>query len=221
MGKRKLQFFEEIKQFPNVTEFEDNPEELKRLQGNWNTDVFKNDHPIVLELACGKGDYTTALAETFPDKNFIGIDIKGDRIHRGAKRALEKKLTNVHFLRIEIQFVHEYFNEAEVDEIWITFPDPHLRGKRRDNRLTSEKYLTLYKSIIKRDGLLHLKTDSKTLFDFTVYTLNEKNYQILYLTDDLYHSEIKDLYVKEIQTYYEQKYLAIGKKITYLKFLLH
>jgi tRNA (guanine-N7-)-methyltransferase len=220
LGKRKLHFFDEIKTFEHVLEFDHDENLLNSIAGKWNTDRFKNSNPIILELACGKGEYTNALAERHPNINFIGVDIKGDRIHRGAKRALQNDLTNVQFIRSEIQFLPRYFAENEVDEIWITFPDPHLRGKRRDNRLTSQKYCEIYKKFLKPEGVVHLKTDSQTLFLFTRFTLLENQHSILVSTDDLYNDNSIDSSLKEIQTYYEKKYLRLGKNITYIKFRL-
>ena len=221
LGKRKLIFFEEIKTFSNVTEFNEDKDKLDSLKNNWSQNIFKNTHPIVLELACGKGEYTNELAKTYPDKNFIGVDIKGDRINRAAKVALKNKCMNVHFLRIEIQFLDKFFSKDEVDEIWITFPDPLLKGKNRDKRLTSSKYLNLYKSVLKKNGIVHLKTDSITLFNFTLNTIHEENHTLLYKTNDLYNEKNIDAKLIEIQTTYEKRYLAEKKKINYVKFKLN
>lgn len=221
MGKNKLERFEENLTFPNLFQvsYEFLQQNTFHLRGKWNTDFFKNDNPIVLELGCGKGEYTVNLAKKYPNKNFIGIDIKGARLWRGCKTSNEDKMTNVAFLRTRIQLIEQFFAQNEVSEIWITFPDPQL--KKPNKRLTCERFLSYYKNIAKTNTVIHLKTDSYELYD---YTLNEVilqgNYKVLFNTDDLYSSDFQDD-VKSVRTFYEQMFLNEGKKITYLQFLLN
>lgn len=213
MGKNKLKRFAELKTFPNVLE------ENTQFKGKWAKHFFQNSNPITLELACGKGEYSTGLGKNYSQKNFIGIDIKGNRIWKGAKTALDEKLNNVAFLRIRIDHIGEYFSENEVDEIWIIFPDPFLKEKKIKKRLTSPFFLDLYKKILKKDGIIHLKTDDDTLYNFTLENLNQRNHSILELTNDLYNSGIitEDLSIK---TFYELQHLQKGKKIKYIRFRL-
>lgn len=221
MGKNKLERFEENLTFPNLFQvsYEFLQQNTFHLRGKWNTDFFKNDNPIVLELGCGKGEYTVNLAKKYPNKNFIGIDIKGARLWRGCKTSNEDKMTNVAFLRTRIQLIEQFFAQNEVSEIWITFPDPQL--KKPNKRLTCERFLSYYKNIAKTNTVIHLKTDSYELYD---YTLNEVipqgNYKVLFNADDLYSSDFQDD-VKSVRTFYEQMFLNEGKKITYLQFLLN
>ncbi|MDL2315273.1 tRNA (guanosine(46)-N7)-methyltransferase TrmB [Bacteroidales bacterium OttesenSCG-928-C19] len=210
--------FAENLTFPNM--FQVSLDEVKaspfKLKGKWNQDFFKNDNPIVLELGCGKGEYTVGLAARYPDKNFIGVDIKGARMWIGCKESNEKQMPNVAFLRTRIEFIDYYFSENEVSEIWVTFPDP--QPKKPNKRLTSERMLSLYRKIAMPNALYHLKTDSKELHDYTKdEVLLPEKYTIFSKTDDLYAS---DLYgeVKEIKTHYEQLFSEKGKKITYLSF---
>lgn len=218
MGKDKLKRFKDITRFQNVfeyTDFEDEP----TPKGKWDEEVFGNDNPTVLELACGKGEYTTFQAERHPDQNYIGIDLKGNRIWKGAKYALKKKLNNVRFLRMLIDHLPDYFEKGEVDEIWITFPDPHLRGSRSKQRLTSPKFLDIYRQVLKPGGRIHLKTDSDELFDFTLETIDEQDCKIIKKVDDIYKEE-PDNEVLTHQTYYEKKHLKAGKTIHYVRFTL-
>ena len=220
MGKNKLERFEENLTFPNLFQvsYDFLQQNKFHLRGKWNSDFFKNDNPIVLELGCGKGEYTVNLAKKYPNKNFIGIDIKGARLWRGCKTSNEDKMNNVAFIRTRIQLIENFFDNNEVSEIWITFPDPQL--KKPNKRLTCERFLSHYKNIAKQNTIIHLKTDSYELYD---YTLNEVipqgNYKILFNTDDLYASDFQDD-VKGVRTFYEQMFLDMGKKITYLKFEL-
>jgi tRNA (guanine-N7-)-methyltransferase len=211
LGKDKLKRFIEIATFTNVFEME------PVHKGFWGANYFKNDHPIVLELGCGRGEYTVNLAEKYPNKNFIGIDIKGARIWRGAKTAIENNLQNVAFLRIEIENILDHFSVAEISEIWITFPDPQPQISRVRKRLTSDRFLAYYQSILKPNGIVHLKTDSDALFDYTKILIQEKAIQVQAATTDLYQDEMLDDLL-QIQTTYEKKYLAVGKSINYLKF---
>ncbi len=222
MGKNKLKRFEENKTFPHF--FEPSREELLQgnfeLKGKWNERFFKKNHPIVLELGCGKGDYTVALARKFPDKNFIGIDIKGARMWRGAKTALEEKLPNVAFLRMQIELIHLAFAPGEVSEIWLTFPDPQLKFKRTKHRLTNPSFLEKYASILSPEHMIHLKTDSEFLFGYTLGILEGSGHEILYAHHNIYANPEAPTLAKEIQTFYEKKWLNEGKNITYLQFRL-
>lgn len=220
MGKNKLARFAENETFANLFQlsYEQITKEGFALKGKWNEEFFKNDNPIVLELGCGKGEYTVGLAKKYPNKNFIGIDIKGARLWRGCKISNEDKMNNVAFVRTHIQMIESYFAENEVSEIWITFPDPQL--KKPNKRLTCERFLKLYKNILKQDGIVHLKTDSQELYEYTKdEVLIPSKREILYNTNDLYNSDFKEDVI-EIQTFYESMYLKIGKPITYLKFRL-
>jgi len=213
MGKDKLRRFAEITAFNNVIELEDG----QQLSGRWSEMQFKNNNPVVLELGCGKGEYTVNLARLFPDINFIGIDYKGNRIWRGAKTALEEGIENVAFLRIQIENLLDYFAEKEVSNIWITFPDPQPQVSREKKRLTSDRFLIMYNRILKYSGSVHLKTDSDSLYGYTLEKVSAPGFEIQICTDDLYNSEFADD-VLSIKTYYEKKYLANNKNINYLKF---
>lgn len=213
MGKDKLRRFAEISTFPNVLQLD----EGLPLKGNWSKEHFKNANPLVIELACGKGEYTVNLAQLFPEKNFIGIDYKGNRIWRGAKTALEENIENVAFLRIQIENILNYFDEGEISEIWITFPDPQPQVSREKKRLTFPGFLEKYKKILKTGGILHLKTDNDGLHDYTFEKINQLGLILHTKTEDLYNSEFVDD-VLSIKTYYEKKYLATDKNINYLKF---
>lgn len=212
MGKDKLRKFAEVSTFKNVVQLD----EGKDLKGKWCTQHFGNNNPIVLELACGKGEYTVNLAKLFPQKNFIGIDYKGNRIWRGAKTALEEGIENVGFLRIQIETILEHFEENEVDEIWITFPDPQPQESREKKRLTNPKFLERYQYIMKPDGLMHLKTDNDGFYAYTLEQIDLLGLKNEVQTDDLYHSELVDD-VLSIKTYYEKKYLAHNKNINYVR----
>ncbi len=213
MGKDKLRRFAEIETFSNVLQLDAG----KVYKGNWSEEFFKNNNPVVLELACGKGEYTVNLAKIFPAKNFIGIDYKGNRIWRGAKTALEGGVNNVAFLRMQIENLVDYFAPREVDEIWITFPDPQPQLSREKKRLTSPRFLDMYKVVLKPGGYINLKTDNDGLYAYTADKINELGLKLHVQTNDLYHSEFADdvLYIK---TYYEKKYLVDNKNINYLKF---
>ncbi|MFB9120278.1 tRNA (guanosine(46)-N7)-methyltransferase TrmB [Bergeyella porcorum] len=223
MGKKnKLARFAENKILPNVIQ-PTREEALSgfELKGQWRERIFKNENPIVLELGCGKGEYTVGLAEAFPDKNFIGIDIKGARFWFGAKDAIAKNLSNACFLRTQIELVDCFFEENEVDEIWITFPDPQIKYRRTKHRLTHPDFLNRYKKILKKDGIIHLKTDSEFLHGYTLGLLQGMGYEILTAHHDIYgapeYSPDTPL-LKDIQTYYEGLFSAKGKTITYIKF---
>ena len=190
------------------------------LKGKW-FEHFKNDNPIVLELGCGKGEYTVALARQNPDKNFIGIDIKGARFWRGAKTALEENLENVAFLRTQIELVDELFAENEVSEIWITFPDPQIKYQRTKHRMTNQNFLNKYNKILKPKGLVNLKTDSEFMHGYTLGLLQGLNLEIIYANHDVYKNEGSPKEVLEIQTFYENQYLEKGKPITYIQFRIN
>lgn len=212
MGQKKLLKFEAIGNYPNVLQYPEN------MAGTWKN-FFKNDNPITLELACGKGEYSTNLGREHRDRNFIGVDIKGNRIYTGAKLALAEGLTNVAFLRIHIGKLTEYFAKSEVSEIWIIFPDPFLRESRAKNRLTHPRFLHLYQQVLVKGGKINLKTDSKELYDFTLETIAEQ--------ECIIHENIADIYGKgkatgplAIQTFYEKMHLAEGRTIYYVSFSL-
>ncbi len=210
MGQNKLERFEQIKGFANVLEHPEN------MQGKWN-DFFKNDHPIVLELACGKGEYALGLGRLFPDKNFIGVDIKGNRIWRGAKTAIDEGLTNVAFLRTHIDQITNYFAKDEVSEIWITFPDPQLRHSKMKKRLTHPKYLRLYKQFLQTDGRINLKTDSPDLYKFTKAVISLYELDVFSDKDNVYaEQDVSD--VLKIKTHYEGLDIAQSSRIHYLQF---
>lgn len=221
-SKNKLKRFNENETFANVVQptREELTEQKFKLKGNWGKDFFKNDHPIVLELGCGKGEYAVNLAQKYRDKNFIGVDIKGARFWRGAKTALEESIPNVGFLRTQIELIDHCFAENEVDEIWITFPDPQIKYRRTKHRLTNTTFLDKYRSILKPDGVIHLKTDSEFMHGYTVGLLHGLGEEICYAHHDVYGSEGSPEEVTSIQTYYESGYLEQGKKITYVQFKL-
>jgi len=213
VGKDKIRRFAEIDTFSNVLQLDAG----KPYRGTWASHFFKNNHPVVLELGCGKGEYTINLAQMFPDKNFIGVDYKGNRIWRGAKTALEEGVNNVGFLRIQIEDLLEYFAPGEVDEIWITFPDPQPQLGREKKRLTSPRFLNKYTHLLKNGGFVNLKTDNDDLHCYTAEKIGELELILHAKTEDLYHSPYADD-VLNIKTYYEKKYLKDNKNINYLKF---
>lgn len=229
MSKRnKLQKFAELLSFPNVYENFDSKQpqltgsngEMIDLKGKWATQHFKNEHPIVLELACGRGEYSLGLARMYPERNFIGVDVKGARIWKGAGIALEEGLQNVAFLRTRIELIAHFFAPQEISEIWITFPDPFLRNSKANRRLTSAYFLNQYRKILQENGIVHLKTDEPNLYEFTLETLAEDS-----KTTILYHDS--DIYAKplpfpelELKTYYERMHLEAGKTIKYVRFTI-
>jgi tRNA (guanine-N7-)-methyltransferase len=214
MPKDKIRRFEEFKQYSHCFDF---PYDLK---GKWRSHVFKNNNPIVVELGCGKGEYSVSLAAAFPEKNFIGIDIKSNRMWRGAGIAKEQDLRNVSFARLLMYKITEVLAQEEVDEIWITFPDPFPKLRHAKHRLTHPRYLTLYKQILKPGGMVNFKTDSDELFDFTKNMLPQVGITPLIIDEDVHNNPNASAYLKEIKTYYEQKFLAKGQKIKYTQFLL-
>lgn len=221
-SKNKLKRFRENETFGNVIQ----PDRDLAIQGqfdlkgNWRKEYFKNGNPIVLELGCGKGEYTVALAQRFPDKNFIGIDIKGARFWRGAKTAVENNITNAAFLRTQIELIEYFFAENEVDEIWITFPDPQIKYKRTKHRMTNMQFLERYKKILKPEGIMHLKTDSEFMHGYTLGLLHGLGHEVLYANHHIYRNEGAPEEVTSIQTFYEQFYLEQEKPITYTRFKL-
>ena len=219
-SKNKLKRFNENETFPNV--FQPTREELVDdtfgLKGQWRDKVFKNDNPLVLELGCGKGEYTVGLAERYPNKNFVGVDIKGARFWRGAKTAIEHEISNAAFIRTQIELIEHVFEQNEVDEIWITFPDPQIKYKRTKHRLTNLQFLERYKKVLKADGLVHLKTDSEFMHGYTLGLLHGLGCEVLYANHNVYKLEGSPKEVTEIQTFYENQYLEKDKAITYIRF---
>lgn len=217
-SKNKLKRFQENETFANVIQ----PSRKEVLEGfsflgKWKT-FFNNDNPIILELGCGKGEYSVSLAKQNPDKNFIGVDIKGARFWRGAKTALEKGLSNVAFLRTQIELISYCFGSGEISEIWITFPDPQIKYKRTKHRLITKPFLENYESILKQSGVVHLKTDSEFLHGYVLGLLHEGNHEVLYAHHDIYNSSSPPIEATSIQTFYEKQYLAEKKPITYVRF---
>lgn len=219
-SKNKLKRFKENETFTNV--FQPTRKELVNqnyaLKGNWNATYFKNSNPLVLELGCGKGEYSVALAQKYPNKNFIGIDIKGARFWRGAKTAIEKNIPNVVFIRTQIELIDCVFAENEIDEIWITFPDPQIKYKRTKHRMTNSVFLQKYKKILKKEGIVNLKTDSEFMHGYTLGLLHGEGHEVLYANHDVYKQEGSPEDVTGIQTFYEIQYLEQNKPITYIRF---
>ncbi|SDB64579.1 tRNA (guanine-N(7)-)-methyltransferase [Flavobacteriaceae bacterium MAR_2010_188] len=222
-SKNKLRRFKDNETFNNV--YQPSRELLTsgefQLKGNWNKDIFKNNNPIVLELGCGKGEYTLGMADKYPEKNFIGIDIKGARFWKGAKTAIEANINNVAFLRTQIELVDYAFATNEIDEIWITFPDPQIKYKRTKHRMTNIDFLERYQQILKPNGEINLKTDSEFMHGYTLGLLHGKGYEVLYANHDVYKNAGSPEIVTTIQTFYENQYLEKGKPITYIKFKLN
>lgn len=212
MGQKKLFRFEAVRSFSNVLQY---PESMA---GNWKN-YFTNIHPVTLELACGKGEYTVALAQMYPDRNFIGVDLKGNRLYIGAKYCLQNNIKNTAFLRTQIDKIDTYFVPGEVEEIWITFPDPQLRTSKAKKRLTHPKFLRLYQRFLKPDGLIHLKTDSPQLYEFTKTVIDMYGLIIHHNQPDVYESGYNSREIN-IRTYYEQLDIAGSNKIHYLQFSL-
>lgn len=214
MSRKKLVRFEHNRLSENV--LEPGKEIYDTIKGNWRERYFKNDHPIVVEVACGRGEYTIGLAREYPHLNFIGIDRKGDRIAQGSLAALESDLTNVAFLRTDVYRILDFFGKDEVNELWITFPDPQLRISQAKNRLTDPRFLKMYREMLVDEGILHLKTDHDDFFDFSIYTLSENGFHDLVTTRDLYTSEMNNLH-HGIKTKYEEIFTRKGFSIKYLK----
>lgn len=215
MGRKKLPRFADNEKAFNV--IQPGKPLYENIKGKWNSDFFKNEKPIVLELGCGRGEYTVGLARHFPEKNFIGTDIKGSRIWKGSQVAIEENLENVAFLRTYIQNIHEHFAANEVSEIWITFPDPRPRESDERRRMTHPRFLAMYQQIIKPEGIIHLKTDNRPLFEYTLAVLKDIEIKDLEYTFDLYSSPMNQEHFG-IKTTYEAKFTELGYDINYLKF---
>ena len=222
-SKNKLKRFRENETFGNV--IQPTRDELVGedfdIKGHWNEIVFKNNNALVLELGCGKGEYSLALAKRNPNKNFIGIDIKGARFWRGAKTAIEEGIDNVAFLRTQIELIDFAFAQHEVDEIWITFPDPQIKYKRTKHRMTNLEFLKRYKKILKPGGIIHLKTDSEFMHGYTLGLLHGAGHEVLYSNHNVYNQEGSPEDVTSIQTHYESIYLEKNKPITYIRFKIN
>ena len=212
MAQKKLQRFADIKTFKNVLEYPEN------MQGKWSS-FFENENPIVLELACGRGEYTVGLSTLYPTKNIIGVDVKGNRMYIGAKKCLENNLTNAAFLRTQIELIPNYFAAGEVDEIWITFPDPQLRTSKAKKRLTHPRFLRLYAQLLKQGGCVHLKTDSPKLFLFTKRIIELFGLLLVEIINDIYANKESNPALT-IKTHYESLDIAQSKRIHYLQFKL-
>lgn len=214
--KNKLERFRVVAERDNVLQA--GKDLYFQIRGKWNEVYFKNENPITVELACGRGEYTIGLAERFPNRNFVGVDVKGDRLWKGSTWALERKLSNVAFLRADILGLATFFNPSEIDEIWITFPDPRPRKRDIKRRLTNSRYLTIYKSLIQKKGWVRFKTDNTGLFDYTLEELSLRtDLDNLQFTKDLYNSWLKEE-CYDIKTRYEEMFTAEGETIKYLRF---
>ncbi len=243
MGKNKLARWAELGTFENVIQPEAGTQARTdhRIKGNWNRDIFRNNNPVILELGCGKGEYTVGLSLLFPECNFIGVDIKGSRMWRGAKTASEQKLINTAFLRTRIEFIGSFFDTDEVDEIWITFPDPHSGKKNSNKRLTCPWFLNIYRNFLRNRGIIHLKTDNTELYNYTRQLASDNGLEILSSSDDMHSMDPDEITVSKnllaehedpsykrhvasgivtIKTYYESKFMELGMRIHYLAFRL-
>ena len=222
-SKNKLKRFIQNESFSNVIQ----PKRQELLsknfnyKGNWNSLYFKNNNPIIVELGCGRGEYTVNLAKLNPDKNYIGIDIKGARFWRGAKTSIDEKLDNVVFLRTQIELINLVFGKDEVDEIWLTFPDPQIKYQRTKHRLTYPFFINLYKKILKNKGIVHLKTDSEFLHGYTLGILKSFNINLIFSNHDIYKNNNAPDEVINIKTHYEKLFLESNKNISYLSFTFH
>jgi len=221
VGKNKLSKWAEMRTFGNVIEPDTSAvkKDHHPLRGNWKKEIFRNDHPLVLELGCGKGEYTVGLALKYPDKNHLGVDIKGARIWRGAKTAYEEKIINVFFVRTRIEFISSFFTDDEADEIWITFPDPFPKPADAGRRLTSPHFLNSYRKILRDKGIVHLKTDNSVLYKYTRDLVHLNQMEVIADTDDLYGSGSFNE-ILAIRTHYESLFLKDGIKIKYIAFRL-
>jgi tRNA (guanine-N7-)-methyltransferase len=226
-GKQKLIRFEKLKNFQNVFErgVETFREDNFELKGKWQQGYFRNENPICLELACGKGEFTVNLAKNFPNTNYVGVDIKGSRMFVGAEEALNSSLNNAAFLRTRIDFITAFFGQAEVDEIWLVHPDPHLKGRRERKRLTSFRFIDRYREILKPGGIIRLKTDSIELFQYTIEECKTRGYSLEEAVENVYNQlgelDDKTSYAVQIKTHYEKLFEQKGHKIHYLSFKIH
>ena len=220
-----MEKFAALDTFPNVLQNRsftnpvalDNQGNKVDIRGKCRETMFQNGGPITLELACGKGEYTNAMAQKFPDRNFIGIDLKGNRLHNGAEQAIQNKLTNAAFLRTEIYLLPDFFSEEEVSEIWIIFPDPKLRPSKSQQRLTSERFIETYRKVMPKGGIINLKTDDPTLYEFTLESVTNANANLIYHNNDIYSAPLYDPLL-DVKTFYEKRHLKNNKKIKYVKF---
>ncbi len=228
MAKRKLEHFAEMKGFPCI--FEPDNEVMTSgvhpIKGKWRTDFFKNDNPISIELGCGKGEYTVALARKYPNQNFIGADIKGARLWRGSKTVDEEGLSNAAFVRTKIEFINTFFEDGEVDEVWLTFSDPQPKDKKGTKRLTGPPFLERYRKLLKPGGTIHVKTDSVFLYERTMEEIEAGQHYILENTSNLYGSDFSTFSKDEqdilnVKTFYEEKFLSLGMPIHYISFKLN
>ncbi len=220
MTKKKLAHFAENLTFPHLFQhpYPDIPEAF-HLKNAWHSEYFHNEHPVTLELGCGKGEYTVHLAQNHPERNFIGVDIKGARLWKGCKEVQEQGLKNVAFIRSKIEFIERFFGENEVTEIWITFPDPHPITKRSYKRLTSPEFLDRYKKIMAKNGIMHLKTDNKGLYEYTLKVIEKYGHNLIFASDDIYNlAEPHES--TAVQTFYEAKFRSAGIPIKYAEFTL-
>ncbi len=221
MAKKKLLHFAENRNFSHL--FQQSYAELMAgfaLKGKWRKDYFRNDNPLIIELGCGKGEYTVNLSLAYPDRNFIGIDIKGARLWKGCKMVEELNLANAAFIRSRIELIEHFFSGSEIDEIWLTFPDPHENNRRAHKRLTSPQFLERYRKILAPNGIIHLKTDSPGLFLSTIQVINEFKHELIFLSEDIYRSSLTTE-ATAIQTFYEEKFRQEGIPIKYLEFRLN
>lgn len=229
MGKDKLKRFAEMKTFANVYQcysykepiLYNGADEKVDLKGNWEKSHFKNGLPITLEIACGKGEYTVGLAERFPERNYIGVDIKGARLHKGAKDALAMNLNNAAFLRTKVELLPIFFAEGEIDEIWITFSDPFPKDRHEKHRLTAPNFLEIYRKICKPRATIHLKHDDPNFFEYTLSVLDQENIKPNIVERDIHNEGSAFSYLTEIVTHYEKMHLQDGRRINYLQFTLN
>lgn len=216
MGRKKLERFKQNEINRNVVQ--QGKDIFDHIKGAWNKEQFQNDHPLTVELACGRGEFTVGLARQYPGRNFVGVDIKGSRIWKGSTIAIAEGLENVAFLRSQIEVLDKFFDQEEIDELWITFPDPRPREGDEKKRLTSPKFLDMYKPLIRQGGVVHLKTDNTGLFDYTLEVLQSRDdLEVLVSTHDFYNSPYRDEHFG-IQTRYEKMFSEQGEKIKYLRF---
>ncbi len=228
-GKDKQRRFDEMSTFPNVfqnfdfkiPELKNNQDEIVDYKGVWNANYFKKDQPITLELACGKGEYTVGLSARFPERNFIGVDIKGARIHDGARKCLEANQENAAFVRTRIELLPTFFGAEEISELWIVFSDPFPKDRHAKHRLTSPFFLDVYRKICKKDCIINVKTDSESLFDYTLEILAEQKITPMILERDIYVTGYENELLTGIQTFYEKQHIADGRKINYVQFRLN